>query len=317
MATDNALKQTRQVVPVSANKAERHTADYDRENTRLHGKLVEAIALREEVIAALGITEVLAENPNTYIADASYRKATAQIDSVVEAVTDLNQGMLTRALRPWMESGFTGADHRQDLLTVGLTALYESFLSWDPTGGSKFSSWFLNFKFKEAMATFVGSGLKGWPRRLVDSKSRIDATTALLTTQLGRAPTTDEIVAELGWSKGASAVIDVLQRVTVSIDAGSNGAVDDNTGQAIKDTLAQESAVNLEALADSGLLERLLGNAKLTPLEVFITIRRSGIDGFGTQNLANLANDTGIGRESLRRAAVKLDKKLESMAVAA
>ncbi len=314
MATENALKQRRQVVPVSATKAERHTVDYDTENVRLHGILMEAVALQQEVIAALGIAEVLAENPGTYIADASYRKASLQIDSIVEAVTDLNQGMLTRALRPWMEAGFTGADHRQDLLTVGLTALYESFLSWDPSGGSKFSSWFLNYKFKESMATFVGRGLKGWPRRLVDTKSRIDGSTARLRTQLGREPTVDEIVAELGWSKGSSAVIDRLRRVTVSIDANTSSEDD---GVTIKDTLVAETAVNLEALADSGQMERLLGNPKLTPLEVFITIRRSGLDGFGAQNLANLANDTGLGRESLRRAAVKLDKKLESMANAA
>ncbi len=281
-----------------------------------------AVATRAEVIDALGIAETLAESPSTYVADHTYRQASSRIDSIVEQVTELNYGIVVKALTPWLPSsdGVTacgGGRFSGDLLTVAMTALYESFVSWDPEGDSKFASWFCNYKFKEAMNLFVGVGSNGWPRRLTDSKKRIDLAIADLELTLQRKPSNEEIVEELGWAPSAVAVIEVLQRTDIRLDKHIGSDNTPGETRALHEILSEDDVVDTDA-SSNGLapahVERLLGNPALSPLDVFITIRRSGLGGFSSQSLAALANDTGIGRESLRRNSIRLEAKLDELA---
>ncbi len=279
----------------------------------MRGLFADAVAERDAIIERLGLAEALAANPAMWVADPDYRKAQTKIERVMREVLSHNEAVMIRGIRPWVQ-GF-GRESREELATIAMTAMFESFVSWEPGAGSKFSTWYLTYGLKEALAHHVG-GSKGWPSTLVDRKTRIDRAERDLTESLGRQPTASEIVDDLGWSETSTALVDVMRRKTRSLDAPIRGTT--GSAEAFEaDVLADDTSIDFTALADTGKLDQLLSSPILSPLEVFITIRRSGIDGFGSQNLVKLANDTGIGRESLRRAAVKLDKKLESLATAA
>jgi len=326
MAKTNAVQQTRQNVSVSASKAGRRPVeDHKALNEKLRADLTSAIAERQELIEALDLAEILAETPELYIADPAFRKAQRKIDRIMTRVTEANEGLMVSAVQPWLTQGFTGTENRQDLLTVAFSALFESFTTWDPSKGSAFSSWYLNFGFKKAMSHYVSGSLKGWPTRLIDNKSKIDGVIDYLEEKFpGEKPTNAQILTELEWpnSDANNRLLDIMRTTSVSLDGTSHTQTLVTAGNTTVnhadyyDHVSNETDHNTSH-ASSEEMRSLLANPELSPLEVFITIRRNGLDGYGNQNLASLANDTGIGRESIRRAAVKLDKKLETLLLTA
>ena len=200
-----------------------------------------------------------------------------------------------------------------DLIQEGNMGLMKAADKFDYKRGNKFSTyatWWIQQAIIRAIAD--KARIIRLPIHLIDSLNKIKKVTLDLTSELGRAPTEDEIAYRLGYSMEKLMTILKSAQTTISIESPINQK-DDTTK--LSDNIVDESTIAPEVKVTQdnliGELEKML--SKLSPKEKDVLSKRYGLDNGGyRRTLDEVGFAYGVSRERVRqienRAMAKLKK---------
>ena len=191
-----------------------------------------------------------------------------------------------------------------DLIAEGNIGLMTAVDRFDPDRGAKFSTysaWWINQSIKRALSN--QSKTIRLPAHMVDKIARLRRISAILTEELGRVPSDEELSEELGIpTQKISRLKRASQRPT-SLDAPVNDGEGINFGEIIGD----EKAVHpLEALEEKTLMGQLGDLLEvLDEREHRIIDARYGLDGSKPLKLEEVGGEFGVTRERIRQLQAK------------
>ena len=196
-----------------------------------------------------------------------------------------------------------------DLIAEGNIGLMTAVDRFDPDRGAKFSTysaWWINQSIKRALSN--QSKTIRLPAHMVDKIARLRRISAILTEELGRVPTDEELSEELGIpTQKISRLKRASQRPT-SLDAPVNDGEGINFGEIIGDDKAVHPLEALEEKTLRGQLADLL--EVLDEREYRIIDARYGLDGNKPLKLEEVGGEFGVTRERIRQLQAKALTKM-------
>ena len=198
-------------------------------------------------------------------------------ESAREHMIKANLRLVVKIARDYSNYGVPMAD----LISEGNIGLMKAVEKFDPAKGGKLStyaSWWIKQSIKRALAN--QSKTIRLPVHLVDKLAKVRRITALLTEELGREPTDDELV-------------------EASLDAPLGEEESSSYAEIIGDENAVSPLDALESKNDHGELETLL--KLLDERETEIIDSRFGLNGKKPMTLEEISRNFGVSRERIRQ----------------
>ncbi len=200
-----------------------------------------------------------------------------------------------------------------DLISEGNIGLMKAVERFDPNKGGKLStygSWWIKQSIKRALAN--QSKTIRLPVHMVDKIARMRRISTLLTEELGREPTQDELSEELGIPLKKLALLERAAKRPTSL----NAPVHEEDSAEFSDIIGDDHAVNPFEALDSkdmyGELEDMLD--VLDEREHRIIDARFGLNGKTPKTLEEVGVEFGVTRERIRQLQnIALDKMRKSL----
>jgi len=198
-----------------------------------------------------------------------------------------------------------------DLISEGNMGLMKAVERFDPEKGGKLSTyaaWWIKQSIKRALAN--QSKTIRLPVHMVDKIARMRRVSLVLTEELGREPSTEELAEELGLPIKKVALLKRAAMRPTSLDA----PIGEDDGTTYAETIGDERAVNPMDDLDNKTLHGELGGLLdlLDERESQIIDARFGLNGATPMTLEEVGREFGVTRERIRQLQNLALKKMRS-----
>jgi len=228
--------------------------------------------------------------------EATLRRLVHEMDAVATDFIETNNGLAAYVAHRWAKR----EEDFEELYQQGLVTMWEYFLTWNVD--------------QAAFTTYVMASLEGDIRRLnvkisgsetyYDRLGRGKLVEAVqsLTDRLGRAPSNLEVAAVTGMH------VDRVARMRRDRVTSLNDPIDEE-GTTRLDLLVDKAYEASDIAADdverAWITQLAVATEELSIRDLYVLLRRDGLDGWPSETLAQLGSHLGLGREVLRRAETK------------
>jgi RNA polymerase sigma factor (sigma-70 family) len=289
----------------NANAARDGDDEIDNTPTDFNGRNAELFARRQAVKSEL---DRLGDNPRGSRQRVQVRRLKSELNDIDTAIIELNYGLVLDYVKKFTST--TSREDSRDFEGAAVLGLMRAISSYDPTRGSKFSTWAYKPIQRECLRAVRDADFKHLNPGDFEKRPEILRAVRTLTKEDALPvdqPSYEEIARESG------ATLETVRRVLTAQeqqslykpvgDGEDSFLVDlirDPDGEIEDMVLARQEVHDLELYGLSSLDER----------ELFVIGRRFGLDAEPPQRLSTIGNILGLSREAVRQVESKALSKL-------
>lgn len=261
-------------------------------NERNQSLFAERIKLKDE------IDEITARKRKTPAGDRRVVKLRRQLSDVDTALINLNYGLVLNYVKKF--TSVSSRDDSRDFESAAIVGLMRAITTYDPSFGSKFSTWAYKPIQRECLKAVRDADFKQLNPGDFEKRPEILRAAKDFTTKNPDVHTLDYALI----AKNAGTSIDAVKRVLHSQEIESLAKPMGEDGKSDLAEMLEDGAPSTEDMVLNAQEVSSLENFGLTCLderEFFVISRRFGLDGEPPQRLSAIGNMLGLSREAVRQ----------------
>ena len=225
------------------------------------------------------------------------RRAKAGDERARKKLVERNLRLVVHVAKRYRGFGLPFEDHIQE----GNLGLIRAVDRFDPEKGNRFST-YATWWIRQAVGRAVSDKRRTirLPVHMGEKIRKVGRISGLLTVELGREPTEEEVAERLGWTVEQVREVEGTVPDTASLDkpvSSEDGAL------RLGDSIVDEAVSDVpDDVINETEMERLRGAIGRLPRKArYVLVRRYGLDDRDPPTLADLAAELGVSRERVRQ----------------